>query len=200
MQLSMISLYLPPSPIGQDPIVPADTRRRQIPFQDSPIFPRLPSGSQAIITTYRFRTCARIKEWRTFIRPSGRYTIRFQVWRQESDTIYNLVGENEYLDFDVQSSPVIATISDMYIMVQPGDVLGYFVSTNDGESENDERNEGILLDPSFRDELIYYCTFGESEDVNRPTPSQVTVGSGGILDLSVRVGPIISPVVGECYM
>ena len=197
----MISLYLPPSPIGQDPIVPADTRGRQIPFQDSPIFPRLPSGSQAIITTYRFRTCGRIIEWRTFIRPSGRYTIRFQVWRQESDTIYNLVGESEYVDFDVnQDSPVMETISDMYIMVQPGDVLGYFVSTDDGESDNNEINEGILLDLSFRDELIYFHTFGESEDVNRPTPSQVTVGSGGILDLSAMVGPIISPVVGECCM
>lgn len=194
--------------IGQDPLIPADSEERQIPSQDSPTFPRLPSGSQAIITTYSFRACGRIIGWHTYIRPGGRYTIRFQVWRQESDTVYNLVGENEYLNFLVREEiPVIGTVSSApdtpdFILVQPGDVLGYFVSfgDNDSDSEDDNTNEGILLDTSFRDEIILYHTFDDSDEddeINRPTPSRVTVG---ILDSTTRAGPVISPDVGECCM
>ena len=190
---------------GQDPLVPADSQNRQIPFIDDPTFRRLPSGLQALVTTYTFTACGNITMWQTYLQPgigTSRYLLRFQVWRRDTrpdrGTTYYIVGENSYstannrLDVRFSSlfnSGVIASANR--ITVQPGDVVGYF--TVSLETDRDTAEEGILLDSSYSDEIVWYRTIFEDFD----TPKQLTVGEGGDLNRGVRAAPVLSVDVCE---
>ena len=69
--------------------------------------PILPSGTQAIVTSYQFNCCGDISAWEAAVFPNGganhargAYNINFQVWRPsptvETDGCYSLVGENRF--------------------------------------------------------------------------------------------------------
>ena len=115
----------------------------QVPFEDlGTQAGGLPSGSQAIVTSYQFQCCGRVTRWQTYVAPSGGpmenlngvYDITFQVWRPgpavESDGCYSLVGEDMYENVMLEQSQLVnrTVDSSTVISVQPGGCGGVLCS------------------------------------------------------------------------
>ena len=124
---------------------------------------RLPSGSQAIVPSYRFSCCGNIKEWMTYVDPSGLnhidrvYSIDFQVWRPSpvvmgagGEGCYSLVGHNTFpsVTFSALDSISLSVMTPQQTMiaVRPGDVLGYFVVSSRDNAEDPDERQGIQMD------------------------------------------------------
>ena len=122
----------------------------------------LPSGSQAIVPSYRFSCCGDIEEWKTFVHPSGTnfnngvYSIDFQVWRPspvvgaDGEGCYSLVGHNTFpsVTFSALDSISLSVMTPQQTMiaVRPGDVLGYFVVSSRDNAEDPDERQGIQMD------------------------------------------------------
>ena len=117
----------------------------QIPFEDLGLGAfGLPTGSQAIVTSYQFHCCGEILEWGARVQPgagayaNGVYTVHFQVWRPSPTSCggsgdgncYSLVGENRFPGVTLEASRLVSETPQPtnVVSVRPGDVLGYFVS------------------------------------------------------------------------
>ena len=167
--------------------------------------PRLPSGSQAIITTYEFECCGDVTAWQTYVQPgvgrhgNGLYDIFFQVWRPsptvQSNGCYSLVGENRFTSITFGSNgPVSETPEPSNIIsVQPGDVVGYYTFSRD-DPDNSE-SQGIQLDTGYTNDTVwYFADFNTSsitlEDTNCPLP--VGDESNRVLTSSTNAGPVLS--------
>ncbi len=175
---------------------PADSQNRSVPFRDDNDSPRLPSGTQAIITSYQFHCCGNITAWQTYVQPGGGghnngvYTINFQVWRPSptvnADGCYSLVGENRFPSISFPENGVVSETPapSNIITVRPGDVVGYFTMTRDG------RNEGIQLDTDFNDETVWYNggNLIRNEGQSCPFP----VGPTRTLSASTNAAPVLS--------
>ena len=173
----------------------------QIPFSDlGGGASRLPTGSQAIVTSYQFHCCGEILEWGARMQPGGGnhrdgvYTVHFQVWRPSSTSCggsgdgnsYSLVGENRFPGVTLQSGRLVSEYPKPtnVISVRPGDVLGYFASSN---REYSFVEQGIQLDPYFTNDVVYYADFDAPL-----TMGTASVGPGGVLSLSTSLAPVIS--------
>ena len=124
----------------QAALQPADSLGRPIPFTDDQSFPRFPTETQALVTSYQFVVCGNITRWQTLIRPLiFEYTVSFQVWRPRStpdststSIVYDLIGRNT-MSFPgtlptSDHQPVILTVEPSeYISVLPGDIVGFYV-------------------------------------------------------------------------
>ena len=155
----------------------------------------LPTGSQAIVTSYQFHCCGEILEWGARVIPGGVrhedgvYTVHFQVWRpsptscggSSDGNCYSLVGENRFPGVTLEAGRLVSETPQPTnaISVRPGDVLGYFVS-----STTDGNNEGIQ---DFTNDVVYYADFDAPL-----TMGTASVGPGGVLSLSTNAAPIIS--------
>ncbi len=166
----------------------------RFPRETDPIQARLPSGTQAIITSYQFHCCGNITAWQTYIvQPGGGkhndgvYTINFQVWRSSPtvgvDGCYSLVGEDRFPSISfpegglVSETPAPSNI----ITIRPGDVVGYFSMS----SENGH-DEGIQLETDFNDEAVRYngglpMSNGGGESCPFPVRSTRTLSSSTIV-------------------
>ena len=177
----------------------AGSTATQIPFSDlGPGVSRLPTGSQAIVTSYQFHCCGEILEWGARMQPGGPkhrdgvYTVHFQVWRPSPTSsggsgdgnCYSLVGENRFPGVTLGDDRLLSETPQPtnVISVRPGDVLGYFVSSTD-----DNDNQGIQLDPDFTNDVIYYADFDAPI-----TMGTALVGPGGVLSLSTSIAPVVS--------
>ena len=171
----------------------------EIQFNDlGPGASRLPTGSQAIVTSYQFHCCGEILEWGARVQPGGSmhedvYTIHFQVWRPSPTSCggsgdgncYSLVGENRFPGVTLQSGRLVSETPQPtnVISVRPGDVLGYFVSS----SKDDRDPQGIQLDPDITNDVVYYADFDAPL-----TMGTASVGPGGVLSLSTSLAPVLS--------
>ena len=78
----------------------------------------------------------------------GDYIIVFQVWRPspsvELDGCYSLVESDAYTNIPLEGGGLVTrdVPSSTVMSVQPGDVVGYFISSTQGEG----RDEGIQLE------------------------------------------------------
>ena len=171
----------------------------QIPFTDlAGGDPRLPTGSQAIVTSYQFHCCGEILEWGARVQPGGDghrigvYTVHFQVWRPSPTSCggsgdgncYSLVGENRFPGLTLEAARLVRETPQPtnVISVRPRDALGYFVS-----STINGNNEGIQLDPDFTNDVVYYADFDAPL-----TMGTASVGPGGVLSLSTSLAPVVS--------
>ena len=124
-----------------------------IPFQDlgrvgdSEHIPGL-----AIIASYQFQCCGKITRWQTYVEPggeseNGNYTMLFVVLRPapdvEHDGCYNYVGIDVREEFVLgPDSLVNVTLEPVnFIIVQPGDVVGYGI----GRNGSIDADVGILI-------------------------------------------------------
>ena len=193
-------MYAKYSVSAQDCLTAAQGRPTS--FRDDNRSPRLPSGTQAIITGYTFGCCGNITAWQTYVQPAGKmhirkrvYDIFFQVWRpsptvQESGC-YSMVGENVYsrisLDDDglVSETPQPSNI----LTVQPGDVVGYFTLSRMG------MRDGIQLDTSDRIDGVWYHTNTNRDPLilgGHDCPFRVGSSSGRNLMSFTNAAPILS--------
>ena len=118
-------------------------------------FCRLQSGTQAIVTSYRFQCCGNVVRWGARVAPEGTYNFQFQVWRPVSENCYMQVGQTS---LDVEEEEVRIQPSHP-IPIQPGDVVGYFqyrIRNNDSDLERDPRGEGILLNTDHGGESVWH--------------------------------------------
>ena len=160
----------------------------------------LPSGSQAIVTSYKFACCGEITSWLAYVWPSGEglgdgiYTILFQVWRPsptaDGGGCYSLVGENRFPGVTLGDGGLVSETPQPtnLISVRPGDVLGYFVSSNKRPS----LNGGIQLDQSSTNDTVFYASADTTPLPIGPDSCPVSVGPGGVLSSSINAAPVIS--------
>ena len=177
----------------------------QIPFRDlggGRDSIRVPTGSQAIVTSYQFHCCGEITQWQTYMEPGGNghregvYSVNFQVWRPSPTSgsggdCYSLVGENRFPGITLGSGGLVSETPEPtnMISVRPGDVLGYFVT-----STRSEDNQGIQMDPDIAGDVFYAdvpLSLG-------PDACPMSVGPGGVLDLFVSAAPVISVEISKC--
>ena len=155
----------------------------------------LPSGSQAIVTSYNFTCCGEITSWLAYVWPSGEgYAIIFQVWRPSPTAggggCYSLVGENRFPGVTLGDGGLVSETPQPtnLISVRPGDVLGYFVTSNKRPSSNG----GIQLDRSSTNDTVFYASTDTTPLPIGPDSCPVSVGPGGVLSSSVNAAPVIS--------
>ena len=174
----------------------------QLPFRDENSSP-LPRGSQAIIITYQFQCCGDITAWQTYVQPGGgghrdgAYDIFFQVWRPspivQDNGCYSLVGENRFTSIRFgNNAPVSETPEPSNIIsVRPGDVVGYYTFSREG----DDDNQGIQLDSSLTNDNVLFLphTVGVSTICALPVEDQ----NGRTLISSTNAGPVLSVSISK---
>ena len=168
--------------------------------------PRLPSRTQAIITSYKFRCCGNITSWQTYVEPGGNvhqgaYDITFQVWRPSSTVqengCYSMVGENRYTRISLNDGLVSVTPEPSNILsVQTGDVVGYLAVSRKG------MNDGIQLDDiddgdddeddNQSVDTVWYDTVTESNLLKAGVHNCVGTETGRILRSSTNAAPVLS--------
>ena len=163
---------------------------------------RVPTGRQAIITSYQFQCCGNITRWQTYTEPGGGghdgdYNIRFQVWRPgpavATDGCYSLLAEDRYDSIPLGLFGQVDRTVPGAISVQPGDVLGYFMTYSTRE---DGREDGIQLKEREDDdgERVWY---NSRTLVTTGDPCPFPVGEGRILDRFTNSAPVISVDIGK---
>ena len=185
-------------------------REAQLPFRDDNGSPRLPSGSQAIITSYKFGCCGNITAWQTYVQPgggghrNGEYDIFFQVWRPsptvQDNGCYSLVGENRFtgITFD-KDDPVSETPEPSNIIsVRPGDVVGYYTFSRD--DPDNMGSQGIQLETDYTDDIVWYLADFDTDSITlEATNCPLPVGDGpdSILTSLTNAGPVLSVSISK---
>ena len=181
-----------------------------LPFRDGNRSPRLPSGSQAIITTYQFGCCGDITAWQTYVQPGGGkhrdgvYDIFFQVWRPsptvQDNGCYSLVGENRFTSIHLGDDGLVSKTPkpSNIISVQPGDVVGYYTFSRD--DPDNSGSQGIQLDTDYTDDIVWYLADFTPDSITlEATNCPLPVGDGPdrILTSSTNAGPVLSASISK---
>ena len=118
-----------------------------------------------------------------------------------SDGCYGLVGENVFTRITLGDGGLVSGTPEPTnrITVQPGDVVGYFTFSR--SNPQNRHGEGIQLDTSFRDEVVWYHTStGPDPIMGRGDPAVCPFPVGSQSDRLLRsptnAGPVLS--VGVC--
>ena len=122
-----------------------------------------------------------------------------------TDGCYGLVGENIFTSIQLQNTDGLVSETPEptnMIAFQHGDVVGYFTSSN--RVPQDRNGEGVQLDSSFRDEVVWYHTStGLDRIMGRGDPAvcPFPVGSqpNRILRSSTNAAPMLSIDLCECH-
>jgi hypothetical protein len=103
-----------------------------------------------------------------------------------------MVGENRFTSVRFGSGDPVreSPPSSDRISVRPGDVLGYFVI----DAGRPDQDNGIELDTSFSNDRVFYANI---DNTALPMGTCVSVGTGGVLSLSVRAAPVFSASVSK---
>ena len=174
---------------------------------------QLPSDSLVVVTSHEFQCCGNITGWQTYVSPAGSlervnrvYSILFQVWRSVSggvagDGCYTVTGDDRYDDIELSPETgglVNRTLEPAdYLTVQPGDVVGYFMS----HSAGDNREAGILLERRDTQEVAAWYTTNTNDNPIRTGPPDCpyTVGPGKLLSSSTTSAPILNVQIGKSH-
>ena len=161
--------------------------------------PKLPNSIQAIIPAYTFTCRGSVVQWGACVDPredNNEYDIYFEVWRP-TDTIgcYSLVGSN-FVDngapgniHNVRACVVIDVPEDEQVIVEPGDVVGFY-------SDHVNGNGGVELDEGtqYANLEVWY----RNPSQNDLEANSLCVGVGE--DLSTRhagEAPVITAKIGK---
>ena len=149
-----------------------------------------------------------ITEWGAQVERSGGghnngvYSITFQVWRPNSpspvdnDGCYNMTGSNYFpnivLPGDSDDRVVRETPRAIdRIEVQPGDVIGFYLTTT-----TDQKDNGIRFDEDYTEESVWYAT-GNINSGNPTCQFPVGNGIGRTLTSFTNLAPRITAAVCE---
>ena len=98
--------------------------------------PGLLVGIQVLIPTYQFSCYGKVTRWGIATERQGRHSIYLQVWRITNRhygfPVYSLVGANKF-DIEPSKPQILYYISPPtmdQIIVQPGDVIGFYLQNN----------------------------------------------------------------------
>ena len=122
-----------------------------------------------------------------------RYDIDFQVLRRlppDSDC-YSLVGSNLIEDGRPVDGCIMYDVPvEEQVLVQPGDVVGFF-----SDIVNRDDNNGVQVVES-RDDVVVHYRERDTIPATDPESCMFVVGSGQI-DSSTVAAPVITAIVGE---
>ena len=112
-----------------------------------------------------------------------------------SDGCYSLVAEDRYDSIPLFQDGLVDRTVPSVISVQPGDVLGYFMTDSTRE---DGRREGIQLEEREDDdgERVWYNS-GTLVTMGDPATCPFQVGEDRILDTFTNSAPVISVDIGK---
>ena len=173
---------------------------------------------QAIVPAYTFNCSGKVTEWRVCVQHDGSYFIYFQIWRPTiTEGCYELVGNNtaendagedvplrSIVDSDYPCCIVLPVKEDRQIVVQSGDVVGYYVD------RVDETEGGLQWAYDSNEVTVYYKNDIRSEDIktgyalNGLSPSNCWPhisdinNSFSLLEVTTAA-PIISLEFGKLY-
>lgn len=158
---------------------------------------RIPHRHQAIIPSYRLDCCGNITEWAVDFSPdlpNSNYLFILQVWRPNSPTssgssgCYSLVDDYSVSSLHYHIVQIWPPVKHQ-LQFQPEDVLGFYVESHGGMSDNDN---GVVLvsNNQYTSELVWHArvTALTSSSGSCPYP----VGSNGVLATSTHAAPLIS--------
>ena len=160
----------------------------------------LTSGTQAIITTYKFRGSVNITKWETYVDPprkKGVYMINFQVWRLNGEPrhgCYSWVGSNIFTGSLKKKGRVEFVVEPSnYITAETGDVVGLYVSSTTGGQD------GVRLHRSTQaEDIVWYHTTSAGNSllwVSSACP--VLVGPDGVLINRTSAAPMLRVSTGK---
>ena len=183
----------------------------QLPFRDDNSSPCLPSGSQAIITTYQFGCCGNITAWQTYVQPGGdghrdgEYDILFQVWKPSSaaqdNGCYSLVGENRFTSILLSGGGLVSETPEPsnVISVQPGDVVGYYTFSRN--YLDNRKEEGIQLDTGYTTDIVWYLAEFDTNSITLgATNCPLPVGDQSDRVLTSNARPVLSVSLSKFYL
>ena len=144
-----------------------------------------------------------ITEWAAQVERSGSnfnngvYSITFQVWRPNSpspvdtDGCYTTIGSNYFPDIVLDSDRAVRETppASERIHVQPGDVIGFYLTTS-----RDDTDSGIRFDEDYTEESVWYAT---GNIISGIPPCQFPVGNGRTLSSFTNLAPRITAAVCE---
>ena len=143
-----------------------------------------------------------ITEWAAHVERSGAisndgfYSISFQVWRPNSpspvdvDGCYTMTGSNSFPNIELDSDRAVreTPLASERIEVQPGDVIGFYLTTIENE------DNGIRFAEDYTEESVWYAT----SNINMGNPTcPFPVGNGRTLSSFTNVAPLITAAVCE---
>ncbi len=177
-------------------------------FGDRDGAPRLDNSIQAIIPEYTFTCRGSVVQWGACVNPRSnddQYDIYFEVWRpMDTDGCYSLVGSNFVNNgvaanvHNVRSCIVIDVPENDQVIVEPGDVVGFYTDHRDIDDDDDSGTGGVELDEraQFTNLEVWY------RSLSNPSQSELEanplcVGNGNDLP-TLRTGdaPVITAVIG----
>ncbi len=173
-------------------------------FGDRDGVPRLPNSIQAIIPEYTFTCRGSVVQWGACVDPRANddlYDIYFEVWRPtDTNDCYSLVDSNFVNDgvaatvHNVRSCIVIDVPENDQVIVEPGDVVGFYTN-HDGGTGGVELDEGVQYTNL---EVWYRSLSNPSQSELEANP--LCVGNGNNLP-TLRPGgaPVITAVVGKKF-
>ena len=160
---------------------------------------RLLSGTQAIIPDYSFECYGNVTQWGAFVEGHGgdiTYNLDFQVWRrrgggQGTTGEYDFVGSNSFPSIDPPGGGEIlieVVAVEHQIKVHPGDVIGLYFTTSDGngvELKQQDNGNGDAL-------VIWFAT-----SLPAALSTRTGVGSTSSYELTSTTAalPVITAVV-----
>ncbi len=156
----------------------------------------LPDKIQAILPTYTFTCSGPVVQWGACVQPRGgseRYDIYFQVWRSNGvDGCYSIVDSNFVADGDpdVPRGCIVYDVpEDQRIVVEPGDVMGFY-------SDHNRDSGGIEVDTDV-DLDVWYRTLSNPTQSDLEDSSLCIGATGDLNTLSTSGAPVITAVVGK---
>ena len=173
-------------------------------FGDRDGVPRLPNSIQAIIPAYTFTCRGSVVQWGACVDPrsdNDQYDIYFEVWRPTgTNGCYSLVGSNFINNgvagnvHNVRACVVIDVPENQQVVVQPGDVVGFYsdhvVGNGDGGVELDDGTQYANLE-------VWYRSLSNPSQ-NDLEANSLCVGVGEDLNTQ-RTGdaPVITAILGK---
>lgn len=118
---------------------------------------------QAIIPTYKFSCRGTITQWGVSTEKRGSHLIELQVWRHTLPNVYHKVGSNRFNQGPKKMQKLMYLTPDPrdQINVEPGDVIGLYVS-NDPDIDD---NYKIQYEPSSSVRMLYFSSHSAATNI-----------------------------------
>ena len=139
-------------------------------------------------------------QWGACVQPRDveRYDIYFQVWRLTGDDgCYSIVGSNfvDNRDPDIPRGCIVFDVpEEQRIMVEAGDVMGFY------SDRVDRNNGGIEVDTAVNLD-VWYRTLSNNPTQSDLEDSPLCIGSPGDLNTQFPTSgaPVVTAMVGKDY-
>ena len=127
------------------------------------------------------------------------FDIIFQVWRPapgvNESGCYGLVDDFSSTGIHLNQTIGVARITPLpadQLQFQPGDVLGFYVESHGGGS-NDDNGVALLTSGNYTSEVVWHGSIGDgTADMSKTDNCLYPIGATGVLNSSTHAAPAIS--------